>query len=369
MKVATILGTRPEIIKLSPLIPLLEKEFDHFILHTGQHYDYEMDEVFFRELQLPPPKYHLQVGSGLQGKQSGLMMEKAEEIILAEKPDLVIVEGDTNTVLAGALAAAKLHVPVMHVEAGCRSFNKKMPEEINRIVADHLCDYLLTPDEISIQNLLREGIPREKIFPVGSTVFDAVLRNKELTRPEIILNRFGLTREKFILVTLHRAENTDQPENLRKIIAALNEVAPKTEIIFPVHPRTRKVMGENNLILNTKIKVVDPLPYLPFLSLLSACRLCLSDSGGIQEEAVVFNVPCLIPREETEWIRLVRAGKNILLGTTTEKIISAVTTLLEKEEELEKIKKRPCPFEAGASKKIMEVIKRIKQTNHDPSHR
>ncbi len=369
MKIVTILGTRPEIIKLSPLIPLLENEFNHFILHTGQHYDYEMDEVFFQNLQLPQPKYNLRVGSGPQGKQTGLMIEKAEEIIVAEKPDLVIVQGDTNTVLAGVLVAAKLHIRLMHVESGCRSFNRRMPEEINRIVADHIADDLLAPDEESVKNLLREGIPSEKISLVGSTVFDAVSRNKELAQPELILNQFGLIREKFILVTLHRAENTDLVKNLRNIVNALNQIAFKTEIIFPVHPRTRKVMSENNLILNAKIKVVDPLSYLSFLSLLSACRVCLTDSGGIQEEALVFNVPCLIPREETEWTRLIQAGKNLLLGTTTEKIISTVTTLLENEEELQKIKNRPCPFEAGASQKIIGVIRQIKQINHDSSHR
>lgn len=365
MKIATILGTRPEIIKLSPLIPLLEQAFAHFILHTGQHYDYEMDEVFFQDLHLPPPKYNLKVGSGRPGQQTALMMEKAEEILEKEKPDLVIVEGDTNTVLAGAIAAAKLHLPLLHVEAGCRSFNRQAPEEINRIVADHLADYLLAPDEKSVQHLHHEGIPKEKIFFTGSTVFDAVSRNVQLTQPEKIVSQFGLQRDKFILVTIHRAENTDDLNILRDLIESLNILAEGIEIIFPVHPRTRKAIQEHQLPLQNRIKMVEPLPYLPFLGLLSSCKACISDSGGIQEEALAFNVPCLIPQSETPWSRLVEAGKNVLLGTQKETIVPRVKKIIDDEMERQRIKNIAYPFQSGASQKMLEVIKAIDRINRN----
>ncbi len=365
MKIATILGTRPEIIKLSPLIPLLEQEADHFILHTGQHYDYEMDEIFFQELRLPRPRYNARVGSGQPGRQTALMIEKIEEILRPERPDLVIIEGDTNTVLAGAIAAAKLYLPLMHVESGCRSFNRRTPEEINRIVADHLADYLLAPDEQSVRNLLQEGCPKEKIFFTGSTVFDAVARNIQLARPEQSLNHFGLARGNFVLATIHRAENTDDLNRLKNLVESLNRLAEEIDIIFPVHPRTRKVIQEqikeHKLTVPSRIKMIEPLPYLSFLGLLSCCKVCISDSGGIQEEALVFNVPCLIPLEETPWSRLVEAGKNVLLGTQTETIVSRVKKIINHEEELQRIKNIPCPFQLGASQKIMDVIKKIER--------
>ncbi|MEK6950835.1 MAG: UDP-N-acetylglucosamine 2-epimerase (non-hydrolyzing) [Nanoarchaeota archaeon] len=362
MKIVTILGTRPEIIKLSPLIPLLEQEFEHLIVHTGQHYDYEMDEVFFQELHLPRPRYNLSVGSALPGKQTGIMIEKIEHVLLQEKPDLVIVEGDTNTVLAGAITAAKLYLPLLHVEAGCRSFNRHSPEEINRIIADHLADYLLAPDKQSVQHLRQEGCPAEKIFFTGSTVFDATARNGQLTRPAELLHHLGLSKGRFVLATIHRAENTDDQERLKTLIESLNLLAEGIEIIFPVHPRTRKAIQEKALLVQNNIKMIEPLPYLSFLGLLSSCKVCISDSGGIQEEAVAFNVPCLIPMEETPWSRLVEAGKNILLGTRRETIIPRAKKIIHDEEELQRIKSIPCPSPAGASQKIMEVIKWIEQS-------
>ncbi len=359
LKVCTVLGTRPEITKLSPLIPLLEKEFDHFIIHTGQHYDYAMDEVFFKELHLPAPKYLLNIGSHSQGKQTGRMIEKIEEILLLEKPALVIVEGDTNTAMAGSLAAAKLHIPVMHVESGCRSFNKSMPEEINRIVADHVADYLIAPDEDSVKNIQREGILVEKVFFFGSTVFDAVERNKTLIQPDEVLAKFGLSRGEFVLVTLHRAETTDNLIVITNIINALNQLPRNVPIVFPLHPRTRKTITENNIVLSKNILIIEPQPYLSFLTLLSTCKFCITDSGGIQEEALVFNVPCLIPRTETEWIRLVRAGKNLLVGTNTKNILSIAKKLIDDETELQKIKEIQYPYTTGVSEKIVQLIHKI----------
>lgn len=357
MKIITILGTRPEIIKLSPLIPLLDKEFEHILIHTGQHYDYNMDKVFFEQLHLLEPKYQLNVGSHLQGKQAGIMLEKIEGVLLQEKPRLVIVQGDTNTTMAGALAASKLHLPVLHLEAGCRSFNRKMPEEINRIIADHIADYCIAPDEKSQQNLLREGINQEKIFQLGSTAFDAVERNKAFTQ-ERILPELNIEQEGFILVTLHRAENTNDINTLRNIIAALNQIPKNVPVIFPVHPRTKKVFSESNIECSENIKIVEPQPYLSFLALLSNCKFCITDSGGIQEEALAFNVPCVIPRNETEWTRLVEAGKNFLAGTSTETVLGVVNKLLDRTE-LQRIKEINYPFDTRVAEKIVQVIKNM----------
>jgi len=374
MKIITILGTRPEIIKLSPLIPILDREFEHKIIHTGQHYDYNMDEIFFEELQLRKPDYPLCIGSHPAGKQTGLMLEKIEEVLLQEKPDLVIVQGDTNTVLAGSLAAVKLHFPLMHIEAGCRSFNRNMPEEINRVVADHISNYLISPDDKSTCNLQVEGIPAEKIFHLGSTAFDASLRNKEFVDVNVVMSKFGLIAPKndplekakpFVLVTIHRAENTDDLVNLKELINGLNAISDKIQVVFPIHPRTRKILEQNNLKLNPSIKLIEPQSYLSFLALLSSCRFCMSDSGGIQEEALVFNKPCLVLRNETEWVRLVEVGKNILVGVNATKIINTAETLLD-EKELQKIKELKSPYSSGASSKIIELIKEVKRIKEAP---
>lgn len=359
MKIATILGTRPEIIKLSSLIPLLENEFNHIIIHTGQHYDYNMDTVFFEDLHLPRPKYTLNIGSHSHGKQTGLILEKTEEVLVKERPDLIIVEGDTNTTLAGALAAAKIHIPVLHVESGCRSFNRLMPEEINRIIVDHIANYLIAPDNESYQNLLREGISKEKVFLSGSTAFDAVVRNGKLVNAAEVLKKQGLEAGQFALVTLHRAENTDDVGRLQNVLDALNLLADRIKFVFPVHPRTLKMIKNNYLRLNPAITLLEPLPYLHFLALLSSCRFCISDSGGIQEEALVFNVPCLIPREETEWVRLVDAGKNILIGTQKERMVSIVERLVENDDELQHIKNIKFPYSTKVSERIIEVLKKL----------
>src|SRR3989338_164158 len=343
MKITTILGTRPEITKLSPLIPLLEGISEHILIHTGQHYDYAMDQVFFKELQLRTPTYNLHIGSQAQGKQTAMILEKVEEILQKEKPSLVIVEGDTNTAPAASLAAAKLHLPLMHIEAGCRSFNRNMPEEINRIIADHLATYLIAPDEVSVENLRQEGITKN-VFMLGSTMFDAIVRNKQFINETEISRQFGLEKDKFVLVTLHRAENTDRVENLQQITASLNQLAEETTLIFPIHPRTKKALQEYKITLNPKIRVLEPQPYLTFLGLLSSCLFCMIHSGGIQEEALVCNKPCLIVRNETEWIRIVKAGKNILVGTQEEKIVSTALSLLQQESELQRIQRIKYPY-------------------------
>ncbi|MDP3989950.1 MAG: UDP-N-acetylglucosamine 2-epimerase (non-hydrolyzing) [archaeon] len=356
MKVVTILGTRPEIIKLSSVIPILDKEFEHILIHTGQHYDYEMDMVFFKELHLRDPDYCLQVGSHSHGKQTGFMLEKIEKILIEQKPSLVIVQGDTNSTLAGALAAAKLLIPVAHIESGCRSFNKIMPEEINRIIVDSISDSLFAPDDLSIVNLKKEGISSEKIHLVGSTAFDASRRNSSFAPIDKILSHYGLVKDNFVLATIHRAESTNNPEIFSNIISVLNELSEDMAVVFPVHPRTTNILSQSSIKLNEKIILLKPQAYLNFLALLSSCRFCISDSGGIQEEALVFNKPCLIPRNETEWMRLIDAGKNFLAGTNKRSILDIAKRLMD-DGELIRIRSLPSPLHENVSESIVNIIK------------
>lgn len=356
MKIATILGTRPEIIKLSPLIPLFDENFEHILIHTNQHYSPEMDYIFFKDLNLRKPDYFLNVGSGSQAYQVGNMMVKIEEILQKEKPEIVIVQGDTNSTLAGALVAAKLNIKLAHVESGCRSFNKKMPEEINRIIADHCSEILFAADEAGYTNLLREGIEKEKIFLTGSTATDALLRNLEYSKKSDIIEKTALP-DNFVTVTLHRAENTNNTAVLKEIISALNEIAEKTTVVFPVHPRTKKFIEDNKIVLGKNIIRTEPLGYLDFIKLMSSSLFVMSDSGGIQEEAAILNIPCLILREETEWQRLVDAGKNIIAGTQKEDITRIAGDLLENKDKLESIKNIKIELLEGVSQKILEVLK------------
>ncbi len=355
-KVVTILGTRPEIIKFSSLLPLFDEHFEHILIHTGQHYDYEMDEAFFEDLHLKKPNFNLHVGSGSQGKQTGLMLEKIEKILLDFQPDLVVVQGDTNTTLAGALAATKLHIPVAHVEAGCRSFNRVMPEEINRVITDAVGNILFPADKDSEENLIAEGIDAKNIFRVGNTVFDAVLRNKIFAEQKTIGTDLGLKKKGYVLVTIHRAESTLQ-ETLTEIVAALNEIAEHIPLVFPIHPRTRKALIQFGLNLSSKIKVIKPTGYLEFIKLLSDSLFCISDSGGIQDEALVFNVPCLIPRNETEWPRLVDAGKNFLIGNKKESIVAKAQEFILHPEELERVAGIHFGYEKNVCMNILIILK------------
>jgi len=316
--ICLVLGTRPEIIKLSPLIRECGRlEVPYFVLHTGQHYSYEMDRVFFEDLELPAPQFNLDTGSGLHGEQTGKILAGAERVFMEHRPGAVLVQGDTNTVLAGALAAAKLHVPVGHVEAGLRSFDRRMPEEINRIVADHVSDLLFAPTETAAGYLRSEGIPGEKIFVTGNTVVDAVFQNLEIARKKTgVMERMGAKEGDFILVTAHRAENVDDRGRLAGILEGIGAVGDEIgmQVIFPVHPRTAKMIGEFGLD-TPGIRIVPPLGYLEFLLLESKAALILTDSGGIQEEACVLGVPCVTLRENTERPETLQVGSNVLAGT------------------------------------------------------
>ncbi len=356
-KVVTICGTRPEWTKLSALIPMLDKDFVHILVHTGQHYSYNMDKIFFEELQLRQPNYTLEVGSGTQAEQVGKGMIEFEKILLKEKPDIVITFADTNAPITGALVASKLHIPVVHIEAGARSFNRIMPEEINRIVTDHCSDLLFPADKAAYKNLVKENIPKNKIFSVGRTVYEACLRTKKLALKLNLLEKYNLEKENYVLLTMHRAENTNNVERLKGLIHAINEISSLIKIIYPMHPRTKKILEENNLKLSDKIQIIDPQGYLEFTNLLTNAKFVMSDSGTVQEEAVIYNVPCVILRNETEWTEFVEKGKNILATTDPEKIIPIAKELLTNPSKIPELKAVKIRQKKNTCKKIIEIIK------------
>ena len=354
MKIAIILGTRPEIIKMSPVIRECEKRnCDYFILHTGQHYSYNMDRVFFEQLELPDAKYNLDVGSGKHGEQTGKMLIGIEKILLREKPDVVLVQGDTNTVLAGAIAATKLHIKVGHVEAGLRSYYREMPEEINRILTDHCSDYLFAPTEKSKEILLHEGIDEKKIFVTGNTIVDAVYQNLQIAhRKAETFKNLDLKEEKYFLVTAHRQENVDNRRRFDGILKGLQLINKEYDlpVIYPIHPRARKRMMEFGLN-SDGIKLIEPLDYLSFLQLEANAKLVLTDSGGVQEETCILKIPCVTLRDNTERPETIEVGSNILAGTNPTKIMEAVTKMMD-------IKRKwKNPFGDGkAGKRIVEII-------------
>ncbi len=334
MKIAIILGTRPEIVKCSPIIRECQRlGLDFFILHTGQHYSYLMDKVFFEQLELPSAKYNLDVGSGDHGKQTGVMLGGIEKILKSEKPDVALVQGDTNTVLAGAIAAVKLGIKVGHVEAGLRSYDRTMPEEINRVLADHCSDYLFAPTPKSKEILLHEGIPEEQIFMVGNTAVDAVYQNLEIAKSKNqILNSLGLEAGKFMLATSHRQENVDDKQRFYGIIKGLQLVQKEfgVPLIYPIHPRARKQLELFN-IDTAELTLVEPLDYLGFLNLESKAMLVLSDSGGVQEETCILDVPCVTLRDNTERPETIEVGSNTLAGTSSERIIEAAKIMVKRQ--------------------------------------
>lgn len=323
MKVVSIVGARPQFVKLAVVSKALRLEHDELILHTGQHYDYNMSAHFFDALAIPTPDYHLDIGSGPHGAQSGRMLEAIEQVLIQEQPDWVIVYGDTNSTLAGALAAAKLHMPVAHVEAGLRSYNRAMPEEINRVVTDHLSDLLFCPTETARRQANAEGLV-QGVEVVGDVMYDMLLQVQPLldTCVQKLLPIFGLQAKGYVLVTVHRAANTDDPATLRALADAFNRL--EMPILFPVHPRTRACLERLNIQWKQHVHLIDPVGYVEMLALERAAYRILTDSGGIQKEAFFLGVPCVTLREETEWPETVRAGWNILVGSNQEAIRAAV---------------------------------------------
>jgi len=322
MKVVSIVGARPQFIKASPLSRELRLRHHEILVHTGQHYDRDMSDVFFEELGMPVPDYHLGIGSGPHGAQTGAMLAAIETVLQKESPDAVIVYGDTNSTLAGALAAAKLHLPVAHVEAGLRSFNRRMPEEINRVVTDHLSTWLLAPSEVSRQQLAQEGIV-QGVHVVGDIMVDALhLHGPRAAERSEALARHQLRAGTYYLATVHRAENTDEGGNLRQIFDALG--ALDRPVILTLHPRTEKRMAELGVAIGANVQVLAPQGYLDMLALQRGAACVLTDSGGIQKETYYLRVPCVTLRTETEWVETVATGWNTLVGTDPERILAAV---------------------------------------------
>ncbi len=318
MKLVTIVGARPQFIKAAPVSRALRavSGLEEVLVHTGQHYDPALSQVFFEELDLPIPRYHLGVGSASHAVQTGHMLEKIEAVLQQESPHWVLVYGDTNSTLAGALAAAKLNIPVAHVEAGLRSFNRRMPEEINRMVADCVAQVHFVPTTAAAENLRREGVPPVNIRLVGDVMYDAAIHfGAKASRDSRILDRLGLTPGAYLLLTVHRAETTDDPDRLRTMLSGLAQVAERHRIVFPIHPRTKKVLAKAGALAEAarRFQMIDPVGYLDMLQLEQAARLVATDSGGVQKEAFFFRVPCVTLRTETEWVELVESGWNRLV--------------------------------------------------------
>ena len=354
MKIITIVGARPQIIKAAAISRAIaaRSEIQEIIVHTGQHYDDNMSEVFFRELGIPFPNINLKVGSGSHGDQTSIMIEKIEKVLISEKPDAIVVYGDTNSTLATAVAAAKIHVPIVHVEAGLRSFNKKMPEEVNRIMCDHVSTLLFSPTKTGLTNLVNEGFSLEtngkasmdqpKIYHCGDVMYDNSLQFSELSnvKPDL-MNELKLEKDNFILSTVHRNDNTDNQENLQNIFHSFLEIGElyQLPIVLPLHPRTSKMMEKIlSIELLTKIqeskhiRIIPPASFLDIISLEKNCRLVITDSGGVQKEAYFFKKPCIILRPQTEWVEIVETGSAVITDANHQKIMKAVAEFFSNKE-------------------------------------
>ncbi|MDD3774345.1 MAG: UDP-N-acetylglucosamine 2-epimerase (non-hydrolyzing) [Sulfurovaceae bacterium] len=332
MKILTILGARPQFIKAGSVSREVRRQkaegrsIEEVIVHTGQHYDANMSDIFFDQMQIPKPDYFLGIGGKSHGAMTGQMIERIEEAALSEKPDWMVVYGDTNSTLAGAIVASKLHIKLAHIEAGLRSFNMKMPEEVNRILTDRVSDILFCPTDTAVQNLKNEGFPfvmstskQQLIKNVGDVMQDGAIFYKNLAQKP---SSFILYTSSFILCTIHRAENTDDETRLRAIFEALNEISKDKQVILPLHPRTKKIIEDLRLDISN-LTIIDPVGYLEMVWLIDNCELVMTDSGGLQKEAYFFEKPCITLRDETEWVELVEMGANVLVGTDKDKIIDA----------------------------------------------
>ena len=361
IKIVTIIGARPQIIKAAALSRAIKnkfsKEIQEIIVHTGQHYDANMSGVFFDELQIPQPNYNLNVGSGSHAKQTATMLTGIEEILVKEKPQAIVLYGDTNSTLAGAIAATKIHVPIAHIEAGLRSFNKAMPEEINRITCDHCSTFLFSPTKAGYDNLVKEGfktdtktpynINNPKIYHCGDVMYDNSLHFASIAEKKSkVLEKYNLQKGNFILATIHRDNNTDIPERLNALFSALFEIhnKNKTSVILPLHPRTKKCVNEyldksllEKISLSKQFIICEPLPFLDMIMLEKNCLLVMTDSGGVQKEAFYFEKPCVILRPETEWIELLACGAAVLADADKEKVVTAYNTFSNNKQSFPKL--------------------------------
>ncbi|MBN2227239.1 MAG: UDP-N-acetylglucosamine 2-epimerase (non-hydrolyzing) [candidate division Zixibacteria bacterium] len=361
-KLALVVGARPNFMKAAPLIKELHRFPDRFtpaLIHTGQHYDHKLSKLFFDELNMPRPDVYLGVGSGTHAEQTAKIMIALEKTFLDDRPDLVIVFGDVNSTLAAAVVTSKLCLRLAHVEAGLRSFDNAMPEEINRIVTDRLSDYLFASEKSGLVNLKQEGTPESKIFFVGNIMIDSLAGNLEKARQSDILDRLGLHSQGYVAMTMHRPANVDNPELLGSILDTVRTISRKIPVVFPCHPRTRKMIEENNLgdIDNSAdLRMLNPLGYLEFLHLQSEAKFVLTDSGGIQEETTYLRIPCLTVRENTERPSTVEVGSNIITGTDPEKILEAADNVLAGNSKIGTI---PDLWDGHTAERIVEILKKL----------
>jgi UDP-N-acetylglucosamine 2-epimerase (non-hydrolysing) len=324
MKIMSVVGARPQFIKCAPVSRELRKKHKEVLVHTGQHYDHGMSDIFFEELHIPKPDYNLNIGSSSHGKQTGAMLAGIEDVLLNEKPDMMLVYGDTNSTIGGALAAAKLHVKVAHVEAGLRSFDRSMPEEINRVLTDHISDILFCPTKTAVENLAKEGIING-VNLVGDVMVDALEYNYGIAmKTSKIIEKLGVTPGKFLAVTIHRPGNTDVKEHMVNILSALGESGK--EIVFPAHPRTVNYLKGYGLLetLPSNIQIIEPLGYLDMLMLMGSADKVITDSGGVQKEAYMLKVPCITLRDNTEWVETIESGWNVLVGANKELLLKMI---------------------------------------------
>lgn len=358
-KIVTVIGARPQFIKAAPVSKEIAKDakLQEIIVHTGQHYDSGMSKIFFNELEIPEPDYNLDVGSASHAVQTGKIMKRLEEVLIKEKPDLLLIYGDTNSTLAGALTASKLHIPIAHVEAGLRSFNMKMPEEINRVVADRLSTILFAPTKAAVQNLKNEGIT-EGVYKTGDVMYDVALQYKEKANNiSTILNHLGLSLNEYILATIHRAENTDNRERLTNIFTALNQTALEKPVVLPLHPRAKKMLDTFGLTELLKgLIIIEPVGFLDMICLESNAILIITDSGGIQKEAYFHRVPCITLRDETEWVETVEARWNTLADVIS---IESITHRINEQESLSDNRKNIDEYGDGRTSDT--IISRINQ--------
>lgn len=359
MKIVSIVGARPNFVKISPLIEEMGKfsEIESVLVHTGQHYDYNMSKQFFKDLNIPNPDVHLEVGSGTHAIQTAKIMMGFEQILLEEKPDLTLVVGDVNSTIACALVSVKLNIPVVHVEAGLRSGDRRMPEEINRILTDSISDYLFVTERSGMENLLNEGVSEKKMFLVGNVMIDTLLKYKKQAENTGILKDLGIEGKAYCLLTLHRPSNVDDPAGLKNILGAIDEIQRDMSVIFPVHPRTRtriEEFGMQDWINQMKeLMLIHPVSYLEFLGLMSKAQFVLTDSGGIQEETTVLGIPCLTLRENTERPVTVEVGTNIVIGTDQKRIIEESKKLINGNKKVGTI---PEYWDGKAAGRIVKIL-------------
>jgi len=364
MKIVLVCGARPNFMKIAPLLTAMGKSgysFNPLLVHTGQHYDYNMSRAFFEDLELPEPDIHLGIGAGTHGEQTGRTLIEFEKVLFKEKPNLVVVVGDVNSTLAAALAAVKLQIPVSHIEAGLRSFDLTMPEEVNRLLTDHISDYLFTPSPDANANLKREGTPDEKIHFVGNIMVDCLLANIEKAKRRPILAGLNLPEKGYAVLTLHRPANVDIPETLDSLLGSILDVARMIPVVFPVHPRTRKRLEESGFIgklaaKSNRLLLIEPLRYLDFISLLLRSKFVMTDSGGVQPETTTLGIPCLTLRDSTEWVVTLTQGTNILVGDKASDLVTRVTEIMASP--VTKKQRPPDRWDGKTAARIVDILKK-----------